>query len=73
MRLAIGVSMMPGSTIATRTLKGFISWASDSLSASSANFEAVYGAKGEQAMRPATDAILMMQPFGVRASSAAQP
>ena len=40
MACAMGVSMMPGSTMATRTPKGFISWARDSLMASSANFEA---------------------------------
>src|SRR5207249_4945078 len=62
-RLAIAVSMMPGSTIATRTLNGFTSCANDSLSASNANFDAVYGAMGELAMRPATDATLMMQPL----------
>jgi hypothetical protein len=33
--------MMPGSTMATRTLNVFISWASDSLRASKANLEAV--------------------------------
>ena len=62
-RLAIAVSMIPGSTIATRTLNGFASCANDSLSASNANFDAVYGAMGELAMRPATDATLMIQPL----------
>src|SRR6266550_2134574 len=50
--------MIPGSTIATRTLNGFASCANDSLSASNANFDAVYAAMGELAMRPATDATL---------------
>src|SRR6266480_1071182 len=55
--------MIPGSTIATRTLNGFASCANDSLSASNANFDAVYAAMGELAMRPATDATLTMQPL----------
>jgi hypothetical protein len=36
-----GDAMMPGSMMATRTLKVFISWARASLSASNANLEAV--------------------------------
>ena len=44
-------------------LKGFTSWASASLRASRANFEAEYGARGEQAMRPAIEVTLMMHPL----------
>ena len=63
MRRAMAVSMIPGWTIATRTLKGLTSWASPSLNASSANFEAVYAVSGEHEIRPATDETLTMQPF----------
>ena len=63
MRLAMGVSIMPGWRIATRMLKGFTSWASASLRASRANFDAEYGARGEQAMRPAIEVTLMMHPL----------
>ena len=55
--------MIPGSTIATRTLNVFISPASPSLNASSAHFDAAYGVKGAEAMRPATELTLMMQPL----------
>ena len=63
MFLAICVSMIPGSTMATRTLNALPSWARHSLSASSANLEAVYAAIGATATCPATEATLMMHPL----------
>jgi|GEM_PF-5348851 len=63
MARAIGVSMMPGCTMATRTPNGFISCASASLKASSANFEAAYEPSGDKAIFPATEVTLMMQPL----------
>ena len=44
MFLAICVSMIPGSTMANRMLNALTSWARHSLSASSANLDAVYAA-----------------------------
>src|SRR5262249_22767693 len=62
-RCAIPVSVMPGSTTATRTLNIFISPASPSLSASNAHLLAIYGVRGELLMRPATELTLMMHPL----------
>ena len=63
MFLAICVSMIPGSTMATRMLNALTSWARHSLSASSANLDAVYAAIGDVATWPATEATLMMHPL----------
>ena len=63
MFLAICVSMIPGSTMATRMLNALPSWARHSLSASSANLDAVYAAIGATATCPATEATLMMHPL----------
>src|ERR1700722_14148472 len=63
MRRAIAVSMIPGSTSATRTLKVFISPASPSVSASSAHFVAQYDVSGAQDIFPATELMLMMHPL----------
>ena len=48
MRRAIAVSIMPGSTMATRTLNIFISPARASLSASRAHFDAMYDDSGAE-------------------------
>src|SRR6056297_613455 len=63
MRVAIDVSMMPGSTIATRISNGRTSWARHSDSASSAYFDAAYGPMGEPARRPDMEVTLTMQPL----------
>jgi hypothetical protein len=63
MRCAIAVSMMPGSTNATRTPNGFISHARPSDNASSAHFEAQYGVAGGWQNVPATELMLMIVPL----------
>src|SRR4051794_23481970 len=60
---AIGVSIIPGCTMATRKPNGFTSCASTSLTASRANFEAAYAPSGEEAILPATDVTLIIHPF----------
>ena len=55
--------MIPGWTTATRIPRLFTSWATASLIASRANFEAAYRPSGEIEMRPATDEMLTMQPL----------
>ncbi len=60
--VAIGVSMMPGSTNATLIPSPVTSWANDSVNASSANLDAPYALPAEKATRPAIDVILMMHP-----------
>src|SRR5581483_1144142 len=63
MRRAIAVSMMPGSTNATRTPNVFISHASPSDKASSAHFEAQYAVAGGWQKVPATELMLMIVPL----------
>src|SRR6478735_5552421 len=58
-----GVAITPGSTMATRTLNGLSSWAKHSLSPSNAHLEAAYAPWGDRPNWPATEVILMMQPF----------
>lgn len=60
---AIRVSIIPGSTIATRTPNAFISCAKTSLIASRADFEAAYGAMGATLILPATELTLTIVPW----------
>ena len=58
----IGVSTTPGSITATLTPNGFISMASDSLSADSANFVAAYAPWPGSVIRPIIEVTLTITP-----------
>src|SRR5215471_15587095 len=57
----MSVSMIPGSTTATRMLNILASCARPSLSASNAHFDAAYAVSGGDEIRPPTELTLMMQ------------